>query len=65
MDICKYSSKLIGLSSTTYHTVVDSKLNDNGTKLNDIMKCFTIIQIIFIPFSLISGIWGMNVEVPW
>jgi len=29
------------------------------------MKIFSAVATLFMPLTLASGIWGMNVEVPW
>jgi len=48
-----------------YQTVVDSGLNEQQMGLNHIMKALTMITVTFLPFSTISGFFGMNVQVPW
>ena len=35
-----------------------------SNKLNEIMKVLTIISVIFMPMTLITGIYGMNLEMP-
>ena len=33
-------------------------------RLNDVLRVLTAMSVIFLPLTLISGIWGMNVKVP-
>lgn len=40
--------------------LLETYLSTQSNKLNDIMKVLTIISTIFIPLTLISGIYGMN-----
>jgi magnesium transporter len=40
--------------------MLESYLSTMSNKLNDIMKVLTIISTVFIPLTLISGIYGMN-----
>lgn len=41
-------------------SLVDLYLNNNGLKMNMIMKQLTIVATIFIPLTFLAGIWGMN-----
>jgi magnesium transporter len=36
-----------------------------SSRVNDIIKVLTIISVILLPLTLISGIYGMNVPLPW
>ena len=62
MDRSMNHQKLI---DELYETVVESGLNQQQTGLNHIMKALTMITVTFLPFSTISGFFGMNVQVPW
>src|SRR5438034_4085079 len=33
-------------------------------RLNNILRILTVFSVVFLPLTLISGIWGMNVRVP-
>src|SRR3954454_9956675 len=33
-------------------------------RLNDVLRVLTAMSVIFLPLTLISGVWGMNVKVP-
>jgi magnesium transporter len=52
----EYKEVIEGLSDTI------STLTNN--RINDIIKVLTIISVILLPLTLISGIFGMNVPLP-
>jgi magnesium transporter len=33
-------------------------------QLNDVLRILTVLSVVFLPLTLISGVWGMNVRVP-
>jgi magnesium transporter len=33
-------------------------------QLNDILRVLTVLTVIFLPLTLVAGIWGMNTGVP-
>jgi magnesium transporter len=51
--------------------MLDIYLSSVSNRMNEVMKVLTIITTIFIPLSLIAGIYGMNfkympeLEIPW
>lgn len=44
--------------------LVDAHLSNQSNRLNQVMKVLTIISTIFMPLSVLTGIWGMNIELP-
>lgn len=52
--------------STLYQSVItdliDAYISLNGHKLNQIMKVLTIVTVVFVPLTLLVGIYGMNFE---
>ena len=40
----------------------DSYISVNSNRMNTIMKTLTVITTIFMPLTLIAGIYGMNFE---
>ena len=54
-------------------SVMDIYLSAQGNRMNEIMKQLTVVATIFMPLTLISGIYGMNVlggmwpspQAPW
>jgi magnesium transporter len=41
---------------------IESHSASNGNKLNDVMKFLTVFSVIFIPLSLLAGIYGTNFD---
>jgi magnesium transporter len=52
--------------STLYQSVItdliEAYISLNGHRLNQIMKVLTIVTVIFVPLTLLVGIYGMNFE---
>ena len=42
--------------------LLDVHLSSISTRLNQVMKLLTLITTIFMPMTLITGIYGMNFE---
>src|SRR5262249_18051648 len=43
---------------------LDAHLSIVSTRLNEVMKVLTVVSTIFMPLTLLTGIWGMNVPLP-
>ena len=52
--------------STVYQEVItdliEAYISLNGHRLNQIMKVLTIVTVVFVPLTLLVGIYGMNFE---
>jgi magnesium transporter len=44
--------------------LLDAYLTTASNRLNEVMKVLTIVSTIFIPLTLMSGLWGMNLALP-
>jgi magnesium transporter len=44
--------------------VLDAHLTSTNNRLNEVMKVLTVVSTIFMPLTLMSGLWGMNVPLP-
>jgi magnesium transporter len=44
--------------------LVDAHLSSQSNRLNQVMKVLTVISTIFMPLSVLTGIWGMNIDLP-
>jgi magnesium transporter len=44
--------------------LLDAYLSNQSNRLNQVMKVLTVIATIFMPLTVISGLWGMNVPLP-
>ena len=45
-------------------SLLDAHLSMVSNELNGVMKVLTIIATIFMPLTVITGMWGMNVPLP-
>lgn len=53
------------LAKNTFQIGIDANLTNYSRQLDSIMKIFASIATMFLPLQLISGMWGMNVKVPF
>ena len=64
-DVFEHTERLMTLS-TLYKDLTDDLINGyisvTGHRLNQIMKVLTIVTTIFLPLTLLVGIYGMNFE---
>jgi magnesium transporter len=44
--------------------LLDAYLTTASNRLNEVMKVLTIVSTIFMPLTLMSGLWGMNIPLP-
>ena len=45
-------------------SLLDAHLSMVSNQLNSVMKILTVIATIFMPLTFITGLYGMNVELP-
>jgi len=45
-------------------SLLDAHLTSISTRLNQVMKVLTVIATIFMPLTVLTGMWGMNVPLP-
>lgn len=55
----------IDISIEKYGRIIDYENTYQSAKLNDIMTFFTLFSISCLPASILGGIFGMNVRVPF
>jgi magnesium transporter len=55
-DVLILQDRLTGL--------LDAQVTGVSNRLNQIMKVLTIVSTIFMPLTLVSGLWGMNLLLP-
>ena len=36
-----------------------------SNRLNSVMKVLTVMSTIFLPLTVLTGMWGMNIKLPW
>jgi len=44
--------------------MLDAHLSNVSFRLNEVMKVLTVVTVLFMPPTLVAGIWGMNVPLP-
>ncbi|MEO8071252.1 MAG: magnesium transporter CorA family protein [Acidobacteriota bacterium] len=44
--------------------LVDAYLSTQSNRMNQVMKVLTLIATIFMPLTVLTGMWGMNVKIP-
>ncbi|HEY7288338.1 MAG TPA: magnesium/cobalt transporter CorA [Vicinamibacterales bacterium] len=44
--------------------ILDAHLSNVSNRLNEIMKVLTIVSVVFLPLTLLAGIYGTNVPLP-
>jgi magnesium transporter len=44
--------------------VLDAHLSNVNNRLNQVMKVLTVMTTVFMPLTLLSGLWGMNILLP-
>jgi magnesium transporter len=44
--------------------ILEAHLTNVNNRLNEVMKVLTVVATIFMPLTLLSGLWGMNVPLP-
>ena len=44
--------------------VLEAHLSNVSNRLNEVMKVLTVVSTVFMPLTLLSGVWGMNVPLP-
>jgi magnesium transporter len=45
-------------------SILDAHLSSVSNQLNSVMKVLTIIATLFMPLTVLTGMWGMNVTLP-
>jgi magnesium transporter len=44
--------------------ILDAHLSNVSNRLNEVMKVLTVFSVIFMPLTLLAGLYGMNVKLP-
>lgn len=44
--------------------ILDAHLSTVSNRLNQVMKVLTVMSTIFLPLTLLTGVWGMNIPLP-
>jgi magnesium transporter len=55
-DVLIFQDRITGM--------LDAHLSNVSNRLNEVMKVLTVVATIFMPPTLLAGLWGMNVALP-
>jgi len=55
----------IDIAIEKYGRIIEYENTSNSAKLNDIMALFTLFSISCLPATILGGLMGMNVKVPF
>jgi magnesium transporter len=64
-DVYDHAARFVELVESSREMISDllqAHLSSSSNKLNEVMKVLTIISILILPMTVISGIYGMNFE---
>lgn len=53
-----------GLFQDRMTGILEAHLSNVSNRLNEIMKVLTVLTTVFMPLTLLSGMWGMNIRLP-
>ena len=48
------------LAKSSFQMSIDTKMTENSEKLDKLMRQFSLISVMFLPLTIITGMWGMN-----
>ena len=44
--------------------ILEVNLSTVSNRLNEVMKVLTVMSTIFLPLTVLTGMWGMNIHLP-
>ena len=53
------------LARSSFQMSIDTKMTENSEKLDKLMRQFSVFRLIFLPLSIITGLWVMKCKVPF
>ena len=56
---------VVTLSRNTFEATIDAQQTKYSNQLDHTMKVFSSLATMFLPLTLVSGMWGMNIAVPF
>jgi len=64
-SLIKHTEDLADIATSRFEAIIDCHELNSANYLNEIMKIFSVVSILFLPPATIGGFFGMNVLVPW
>ncbi|HXE80244.1 MAG TPA: magnesium/cobalt transporter CorA [Vicinamibacterales bacterium] len=62
-DLVRLSDEALLLQDRV-SSLLDAHLSNVSNRLNSVMKVLTVITVIFMPLTLVAGLYGMNMKLP-
>ncbi|KAL1754751.1 hypothetical protein FB107DRAFT_175173, partial [Schizophyllum commune] len=56
--------KILSRSHSNYLAQISIEMTDANNQINDVLSKLTALGTVLIPMNLVTGLWGMNVNVP-
>ena len=58
------ANEMLNNTSSLYLAMISIEIAATDNKMNEAMKCFGAVATIMLPLTVMTGLWGMNVQVP-
>merc|ERR1712137_1206798 len=58
------ANEMLNNTSSMYLAMISIEIAATDQKMNEAMKCFGAVATIMLPLTVMTGLWGMNVQVP-
>jgi len=55
---------LLSRAHSNYLAQISIRMNERAERTNDVLGKLTVLGTIVLPMNIITGMWGMNVQVP-
>ncbi|QDS71646.1 hypothetical protein FKW77_007501 [Venturia effusa] len=55
---------LLSRAHSNYLAQINIRMNERAEKTNDVLSNLTVLGTIVLPMNIVTGMWGMNVQVP-
>ena len=58
------ASEMLNNTNSTHLALISIDIAETDHRMNEAMKCFGAVATIMLPLTVLTGLWGMNVQVP-
>jgi Mg2+ and Co2+ transporter CorA len=59
------STEFVASLESTYLAKVSIEMADTSNQFNEVMKKLSLTATILLPLTFLTGLFGMNIQVPW
>lgn len=56
--------KILSRSHSNYLAQISIEMTEANNQINDVLSKLTALGTVLVPMNLVTGLWGMNVNVP-